>query len=746
MEFLDLGQVRLAPSAFSRAVETDLAYALALDPDRLLAPFGREANLPAKAPGYGNWEDSGLDGHTAGHYLSALAFLWQATGRVEARRRIETMLDGLDACQQAGGDGYIGGIPGGRGLFESLAVDGLDAVAALSGSTYWVPWYNLHKTFQGLIDVHVVLGDQRALRIVLRLADWWLDIAGRIDDEVFEAMLGIEFGGMNDAFAQLSQLTGRADHAEAARRFSHRVILDPLLRGEDALTGLHANTQIPKAVGYATTAAATGDEELMEAADYFWRTVVDRRTVAIGGNSVREHFHDADDFSTMIDDREGPEFCNTYNMLKLTRALAEHRLRPEYLDFAERALFNHVLASQHPDGGFVYFTPMRPRHYRVYSQPELCFWCCVGTGLEAQARHGEWVFGIEDGALAVNLFIPAEADIAAFGARVRVDADLPHSGKVAVTMALEEPRDLVLRIRVPGWAGELKDLRVDGIPVQGETVPGAVLLARTWEPGQRVTFNLPLHLRSERLPDGSPWQAYLLGPSVLAARDAEQHLRGFYADDSRMGHVAAGPLLPLGDLPIVRAGPPVAGQPDPFTVASLDREHLLRLEPFAGIHDARYTVYWPVADDGDVAQRRIALEQADCGLLLDEVTVDSVALGEQQPESDHQFRAEGARVVTARHGRWRVTDSQLSVRMQATGARVLRVRYLTSDVPTAVIVTVAGSVVGSENFPGGSEVLDVEYSVWHVLSQLGEPGPVAITLSAGRGRATPAIGELRLLR
>ena len=270
-----------------------------------------------------------------------------------------------------------------------LAVDGVATARAFGESPNWVPWYNLHKTFQGLIDAHLVAGDDRALEIVTRLADWWLAIAADVDDETFETMLATEFGGMNEAFARLAMITGRDDFAAMALRFSHRAILEPLREGRDALTGLHANTQIPKAVGY----AISPDAGIRAAADVFWRAVVEHRSAVIGGNSVREHFHDPGDFAPMVEDREGPESCNTYNMLRLTRALAERGLRPEHLDYAERALFNHVLSAQHPDGGFVYFTSLRPQHYRVYSTVDECFWCCVGTGIESQARYGEWVFG-----------------------------------------------------------------------------------------------------------------------------------------------------------------------------------------------------------------------------------------------------------------------------------------------------------------------------------------------------------------
>ena len=480
MEFFPPTRVRLDGGSFAEALQVDLAYVRALDADRLLAPFLHEAGLTPRAPAYGSWEGEGLGGQTGGHYLSALSYLWAATGEEDLRDRLDYALRELARAQDARGTGYVGGVPGGAALFAALAIDGVSAARAFGESPNWVPWYNLHKTFQGLIDAHLVAGDDRALEMVTRLGRLVAAIAARVDDETFETMLATEFGGMNEVFARLAMITGRDDFAAMALRFSHRAILDPLQEGRDALTGLHANTQIPKAVGY----AISPDAGIRAAADVFWRTVVDRRSAVIGGNSVREHFHDPDDFAPMVEDREGPESCNTYNMLRLTRALAERGLRPEHLDWAERALFNHVLSAQHPErGGFVYFTSLRPQHYRVYSTVDQCFWCCVGTGIESQARYGEWVFGVEDGALAINLFVPATLDAPEFGGPVRVETEFPSDSEVTVVLDLDAPRAFPLRLRVPAWASGLDDLAVDGEPIEGRAVPGAIVIERVWQPG-----------------------------------------------------------------------------------------------------------------------------------------------------------------------------------------------------------------------------------------------------------------------
>ncbi|MBP2436722.1 beta-L-arabinofuranosidase domain-containing protein [Microbacterium amylolyticum] len=734
MKLFSADAVRITDGPFAEATQTDLDYALRLDADRLLAPFLREAGLKPKAPSYGNWEDSGLDGHIGGHWLSALALLYAATGEEEAMRRLRYAIGELERAQDAAGSGWLGGVPGGAALFDALREGGVTAARSLGSSTHWVPWYNLHKLFQGLLDAHTIAGDERALRMVVRLAEWWLDIAAEMSDEAFEAMLDTEFGAMNESFAELAALTGREDFAVMARRFSHRVILDPLLNGRDDLTGRHANTTIAKAVGY----AANSDAALVDAAGVFWRTVVERRSVAIGGNSVREHFHPADNFAPMIDDREGPETCNTYNMLKLTRFLAERDARPELFDYAERALFNHVLSAQHPDGGFAYFTPMRPRHYRVYSQPHEGFWCCVGTGMEMQARYGEWLFGVEDGAIAVNLFAPAELNAAAFGVRLRMVTEFPLDDRVTLTIEADQPRAFPIRVRVPGWSNGLEDIRVNGEAVAVTEMIGAVCVDRVWNDGDQLTFRVPLPLRAEPLADGSPWQAYLAGPIVLAARDDNRDLDGLRADDSRMGHIAAGPLREVADMPLVEEGADALDRVKPlrYRLATTDPIGAVTLEPFAGIHDSRYTVYWPIATGPG---RRSALSAHDAHLTIDAATVDSVTFGEQQPESDHAFSGDGAPLRVNGDQRWRELHAPVSFELRDPGwqSRRIHVRLRASEVPTAMAVSLGEFDFPVHEIPAGEDTINVV---------IAPPAPgTRIRLSPVAGHPTPDIIEARLL-
>jgi DUF1680 family protein len=756
MNTVRLDAVRLLNGPMLRAQQADLATVLELDPDRLLAPILREAGLPLRAEPYGNWESSGLDGHIAGHYLSALAALHASTGDDEVARRLVSMIDEIARAQEAGGDGYVGGVPDGRALWADVAARRID-VSSFGLGGRWVPWYNLHKLFAGLIDAWRIAGSRTALDVVVRLGEWWLPIGEGLDDQAFESMLSAEFGGMNEVFADLAELTGREAFADMARRFSHRAILDPLLEGRDALTGLHANTQIPKVIGYARLGVVTGDEALLGAARTFWHTVAEHRSVAIGGNSTREHFHPADDFSSQVEEREGPETCNTVNMVKLSKVLHGVDGDPAYLDYAERALVNHLLSAQHPErGGFVYFTPMRPAHYRVYSTTGEGFWCCVGSGLEAQARYGELVFGREGDAVAVQLFVPAQLDAHDLGVRLTVQAALPDDDLVRIAVQATAPSRFPLRVRIPGWLAGAPEWSLNDEPTVPTSVgSGFATFKRVWQDGDALSVRLPMTVRAERLPDGSDWVAFTAGPAVLAARGAADELPGLFADDSRMGHIAHGPLVPLAATPVVvHDGDPAArvtrtGPGARFLMRPDDDAQPIALEPFAGIHGARYTVYWPDTTRDRAEARRAALADEDRATIgLDDRTLDVLTAGEQQPESDHGFRGEDSSVGMVDGIRFRSATGWFGYRFSDPGGdgTVLRVTFHAAAEERRCIVELAGTRIGETVVaPSDShERVEVDYVLPEPAG--GSVAALDVVFRAADGLRTPDVLTVRLLR
>ncbi len=672
-----LSQVRLLDGPFKHAQEVDRAYLLALDLDRLLAPFRIEAGLAPKASKYPNWESSGLDGHTAGHYLTALAQMWADTGDPELKRRLDTMVDELAECQRAKGDGYVGGIPGGRKLWADVAAARLDFQSfSLNGA--WVPWYNEHKLFAGLRDAWLIGGNTQARDVLIRLADWCDAVVAQLSDRQMQDMLRTEHGGMNEVLADVYAITGQPKYLALAQRFSHRALLDPLLRHEDKLTGLHANTQIPKVVGFARIAELGGDASWRDAARFFWDTVVDHRSVAFGGNSEREHFNPPGDFSSLIESREGPETCNTYNMLRLTEALFRREPAARYADYYERALFNHILSSQHPErGGFVYFTPIRPQHYRVYSQPGESFWCCVGTGMENHGKYGEFIYAHTDDTLFVNLFIASELAWSARGVRLRQETSFPDAPRTRLVLDVAKPRSFTLKIRHPAWC-DAPAIKINGAAYPAESDPSTYwAITREWRSGDTIDLELPMRTTLERLPDGSDYAAVLYGPIVLAAKTGAEHLDGLIAGNSRMGHVSPGPYLPLDQAPMLvgdfaqLAGQirPVAGQPLTFTAPGLiqpEKFRDLELVPFFRVHDARYVIYWRTVSAEKYPEVAAALAASEKSrLALDARTLDQVAPGEQQPEVEHEFKGEGSNSGVNQGRHWRDAGGWFSYKLKA---------------------------------------------------------------------------------
>lgn len=662
-----LSDVTLLDGPFKQARDLNIKTLLQYDVDRLLQPFLKEAGLTPKAAGYANW--AGLDGHVGGHYISALAMNYAATGNRECKKRLEYMIKELKACQEANisnqpnwGAGYVGGVPGSKNVWMTLKSGNMVAYRAA-----WVPWYNVHKLYAGLRDAWLYTGNEEAKAIFLRFCDWGIQITASLSDAQMQIMLDVEHGGMPEVFADAYQMTGDGQYLAAAKRFSHHMLLDAMAAGKDNLDNKHANTQVPKAVGFQRIAALTRDENYMKAGSFFWETVTTNRSLAFGGNSRREIFPAAAACSDFINDVEGPETCNSYNMLKLTEDLFSMEPAAKYADYYEKTLYNHILSTQHPvHGGYVYFTPARPRHYRVYSSPNEAMWCCVGSGMENHGKYNQFIYTHQHDSLFVNLFIASELNWKEKGIQFRQETNFPE-GEQTKLIVTEGSAQLALMIRFPEWVKESAlQITVNGQKITYSAHPSSyIAVKRLWKKGDVIQVKLPMHTYIEYLPNVPNYIAFMHGPVLLGAKTGKEDMGGLIANDSRWGHIAGGKRLPIDKAPLIIENNitataarlvPVKNKPLHYTLSGLTiiNPINIQLEPFYKIHDARYMMYWMALTR---TQYRDYLDSVTAAekekLAIQQRTIDYVAPGEQQPEADHYLQKEHSNTGNHLNEFWR---------------------------------------------------------------------------------------------
>ena len=671
-----LGDVTLLEGPLKHARDLNVETLLKYDVDRLLAPYLKEAGLTPRAKAYPNWD--GLDGHVGGHYLSAMA-MNAATGNEECRMRMLHMIGELQLCANANlmnhpewGKGYVGGMPNSERIWSNFKKGDF---GVYFGS--WAPFYNLHKMYAGLRDAWLYCGNNDAKRLFLDFCDWAIDITSGLSDQQMEQMLGNEHGGMNEVLADAYAITQEPKYLIAAKRFSHRRLLTPMSQRQDNLDNMHANTQVPKVVGFERISelanlypmkhcllANNGEkicgsnncEPYHDAANFFWDIVTGERSLAFGGNSRREHFPSKEACMDFINDIDGPETCNTNNMLKLTEDL--HRRNPEarYADYYELATFNHILSSQHPEhGGYVYFTPARPRHYRNYSAPNEAMWCCVGTGMENHSKYGQFIYTHVGNALYVNLFVASELNWRKKNIQIRQETSFPYAESSRITITSGKGR-FPMMVRYPGWVktGDFT-VKVNGEAVDIISGPSSyVTIDRKWNKGDVVEITFPMHNSIKYLPNVPQYIALMHGPILLGMKTGTEDLAALIADDSRFGQYAGGKKLPINEAPILindnidgiaEQIKEIEGHPLHFMletkVENWKTDKGCELQPFFEIHDSRYMIYWLALSESGYKDYLDNLAKAEMErMTLEANTIDKVQPGEQQPETDHKMETD----------------------------------------------------------------------------------------------------------
>ncbi|KAL5567182.1 hypothetical protein UlMin_030346 [Ulmus minor] len=529
LQEVSLHNVRLDPSSpHWQAQQTNLEYLLLLDVDRLLWSFRKTASLATPGKPYGGWEDSNIElrGHFVGHYLSASALTWASTHNESLKERMTAVVSNLNLCQEALGTGYLSAFP-------SEFFDRFEAIKPV-----WAPYYTIHKILAGLLDQYTFAGNDQALKIVTLMVEYFYNrvqnVISKYTVERHYMSLNEETGGMNDVLYRLYSLTKNPKHLLLAHLFDKPCFLGPLAVQADELSGFHANTHIPIVIGSQLRYEVTGDPLYKEIGMFFLDIVNSSHTYATGGTSVSEFWSDPKRLASTLH-TENEESCTTYNMLKVSRNLFRWTKEVAYADFYERALTNGVLSIQRgtDPGVMIYMLPLgrgvsKAKSYHGWGTQFASFWCCYGTGTESFSKLGDSIYFEQQGevpALYIIQYISSSLnwESGKIVLNQKVDAVNSWDPYLRVTFTVEGTgKSSTLNLRVPSWT-QLKGAKAT-YNAQNKPLPSPgnfLSMTENWRAGDKLTFELPINLRTEPISDDRPQyasiQAILYGPYLLVA-------------------------------------------------------------------------------------------------------------------------------------------------------------------------------------------------------------------------------------
>jgi len=659
-----LEDVELLDDYYVNAFDKEVDYLLAFDIDRFIYHFRDTAGLSTQgAAPYEGWENRAIRGHTAGHYLSAVARAYNSTAgsdKTALRSKLEYMVTELEKCQ----DAYTGSSTGYLAAYPESHLDYLEG-GPYPGESIWVPWYNTHKTVQGLIDVHLLTDgtlSTLALEMASDLGDYIYNRVSQWDDSMKAAVLATEYGGMNDCLYQLYALTGNSSHLAAAEKFDETTLFNDLINnGGTTIEGKHANTNIPKFIGalqrYIQLGQADSENFYLEAAEKFWDIVVNEQSYVTGGNSYNEHFRTANRQVEYFDTSETCETCNSYNMLVLSRMLYKLTGAKHYADFYENAYINAIMASQNPETGMTtYYQPMGVGYHKVYSRDFDEFWCCTGSGMESMSKlNDSYYYTSQDrNTLYVNMYISSSVKIAENNFKLTQSTNIPASETTTFTVSALNNGTIdaaTIKFRIPDWEAS------DGVPtvkingtVQSSVdidAKGYVSMSKSWSDGDTIELTFKSEVVVYELPDSSV-MAFKYGPIVLGA--------GLGGDASDMIEVPHGVLtrkssritkakryIYINDTSVDTWKENIAENlvrtsldSLEFTLNGTDEDGSLIFTPFYQLHDECYGLYYTFVEVDSKELQDYILDSKNASRLVS-ATISNVPVSNDQFESEKNF-------------------------------------------------------------------------------------------------------------
>ena len=694
-----MADVELLDEYTQNAFSLEVKYLKSLDAEKLLKGFCEIAGVESDATKYGGWETSAIQGHTLGHYLTAVSQAYATSGDEELKKIVDRIVEVLAECQN-NDTGYLAAIP--ESHYEQIE----------QGNTAgtWVPWYSMHKILAGLVDAYELTGNEQALKVASNLGDWVYSRTSKWDSAMQTTVLNVEYGGMNDCLYQLYKNTKSEKHLEAAHSFDELALFDALYKGEDILNGKHANTTIPKIIGALNRYTVTGEEYYLQTAAHFWEIVTQNHTYITGGNSEWEHFGEPN-----ILDAERTncncETCNTYNMLKLTRELYKITGESKYADYYENTFINAILSSQNSKTGMTtYFQPMATGFFKVYSSPTDHFWCCTGSGMENFSKLDDSIYYKSENSIYVTQFTSSTVNWAEKGLKITQKAELPN-----VKFTIDGSANAEIVLRVPDWCADTPTVTINGEEIKAKEENGHIRLSRQWQNGDVIEYTLPMQVVAYSLPDNENTVAFKYGPWVLSANMGNREM-----NTTTTGVNVTIPLLDanLSDVLVIKEGTikkwlknvneNLVREGDTLNFTLKGTNQNLVFSPHYKQHENRYGIYFTLADKNT----KIKENEADKYTVI-----DSLPVANDQYEFSHNLKAYNSNTGNFKGLMFRdaTPGGQFSYEMAVdnTVTNYLAVKYYSGDVGRSFTILVDNTVLADVTLedPNPNGFYDIYYKI-----------------------------------
>jgi DUF1680 family protein len=509
------------------AVKLDglLGYRFKMSEQNRLLTLSEETLLGGfhKRPGVQAWI-----GEHVGKWLHAAVLTWLNTGNAELKAKIDRVVRELIATQEP--DGYLGTYdPPTRWSMERER-----------GWDVWVHKYvliGLLSYVKGTRDMGQGTGDEELTQMALEAAEKAADLVlrtfgtgeGQLDLMERSTHVGMASSSILQPMVWLYRLTSEKRYLDFCRyivwAWEHSPhgprLLGSLLTHGDVhkIANGKAYEMMSCLVGALELYRVLRDEgkedegkALLLAAQRAWDDIVANHLYITGGTSLGEHFQPD---HHLPNDGAVSETCATVTLLQLTLELFRLTGEAKYMDIAERTVFNHLLAAQHPNGDrWCYFTPLEgQKNYRSDIN------CCASSGPRGIALLPTFVYTLDaDGGIRINLYTQSKLKLPEQGVEIEQETDYPYDGSVTLRLHLSQPKEFALRLRVPSWCegatvavngGEKKQVNKGYHELRRQWRDGDVVWLDWLEFPMRLQVVLGTHTNEEKL-------ALMFGPLVLA--------------------------------------------------------------------------------------------------------------------------------------------------------------------------------------------------------------------------------------